>query len=182
MDSVVSYIQAWDGEVTQGAQPQQGGLPAVGAPPGMPGMTAVGIHTPPVLQGAQSPSGPCPIGQPTLMEPQAPEQDPWDPWRRAATAQRQAPMNFQGPSAREDLHSKFSEKVAIMATYQYDGEKGGAQWRRMIKQYLISRAPEMERLLQDVESREDSSATTVNLASRVPTVCPSLAQKLSRDL
>ena len=52
----------------------------------------------------------------------------------------------------------------------------------MIKQYLISRAPEMEHLLREVDSLEDSSATTVNLAVRVPTVCPSLVQKLSRDL
>ena len=52
----------------------------------------------------------------------------------------------------------------------------------MIRQYLISRAPEMESILRDVDSHEDGSAMTVDLALRLPSMGSSLLQKPSRDL
>ena len=99
------------------------------------------------------------------------------------SAQASAPAEgFQEHGSQEDHRSRFSEKVAVMATYQYDGDKGGAQWRLMIRQYLISRAPEMEIILQAVDSQEDRSAMTKELAPAVPILSLQLVQKLSRDL
>ena len=57
-----------------------------------------------------------------------------------------------------DHKSKFSEKVAIIKDYQYDGDKNGAQWRLVIRPYLISRAPVMAVLLQNIENNEDQPA------------------------
>ena len=90
--------------------------------------------------------------------------------------------SFQEHGSQEDHRSRFSEKVAVMAAYQYDGDKGGAPWRLMIRQYLISRAPEMEIILQAVDAQEDRSAMTKELAPAVPILSPQLVQKLSRDL
>ena len=60
-----------------------------------------------------------------------------------------SPMNLQ------DNRSPFTEKVATMKEYQYDGGSGGAKWRETIKPYLISKAPEIELVLRSVELHED---------------------------
>ena len=66
-----------------------------------------------------------------------PQLQPPDPW---ATA----------------YHAKFSERVALLPQYQFDGDnkKGGA-WRGVVRPYLVSRAPEMEALPLSVETSED---------------------------
>ena len=54
-----------------------------------------------------------------------------------------------------DHKDRFSEKVAILRDYTYDGEHKGAQWRLFVKPYLISRAPEIEEILKYVEAHDD---------------------------
>ena len=95
-----------------------------------------------ILSGAtQSMSQDRLVGNGGETAPESPSEEPWDPWRRPAQAPAPAPVQrgFSEHGSQEDHRSRFSEKVAVMATYQYDGDKGGAPWRLMIRQYLISR-------------------------------------------
>ena len=57
-----------------------------------------------------------------------------------------------------------------MPTYQYDGEKGGAKGRLMIRQHLVSRSVEIGIILKVVGSEEDGSAMTVEPAPRARAV------------
>ena len=41
----------------------------------------------------------------------------------------------------DDHRNNFSEKVAVLKEYMHDGEHKGAQWRLIVRPYLISRAP-----------------------------------------
>ena len=144
------------------------------------GMTApesYSIHTPHERLQTAPNSHPQEQGRPESLN-----EEPWDPWRRSAQVSAPTQRSFQEHGSQEDHRSRFSEKVAVMAAYQYDGDKGGAQWRLMIRQYLISRAPEMEIILQAVDAQEDRSAMAKELAPAVPILSPQLVQKLSRDL
>lgn len=64
--------------------------------------------------------------------------------------------------------NQFSEKVAILKDYQYDGEQKGAQWRLTVKPYLISRAPSIEHILTFIEAHEDSPSTVKDLTRDIP--------------
>ena len=77
---------------------------------------------------------------------------------------------------------RFSEKVAALPQYQYDGVKGGAAWRLTVSQYLISRAPDMMVLLKSVEANEDAPAGLVHLAMRGLPVRTSTIAILGREL
>ena len=50
-----------------------------------------------------------------------------------------------------------------MKDYMYDGERNGGQWRLIVKPYLISRAPEIEAILNFVESHDDIMANVSSL-------------------
>ena len=51
----------------------------------------------------------------------------------------ETPQPFMGSNSGE-RRCRFSEKVATMPQYQYDGEKNGAQWRLIVKPYFMSKA------------------------------------------
>jgi hypothetical protein len=76
----------------------------------------------------------------------------------------ETPQLFMGSNSGE-RRCRFSEKVATMPQYQYDGEKNGAQWRLILKPYFISKAPEIAGILKSIEDHEDQSATVSNLAT-----------------
>ena len=76
----------------------------------------------------------------------------------------------------------FTEKVATMKEYQFDGGSGGAKWRETIKMYLISKAPEIEIILKSVEAHEDVQATTADLRSRNLGLVEDRMRSLARDL
>ena len=59
----------------------------------------------------------------------------------------------------------FSDKVALTPSHQFDGQKNGGSWRSVTKNYLISRAPEMDHILRMVESEEDTVASMANLSA-----------------
>ena len=110
-----------------------------------------------------------------------PQLQPPDPWAQAAQAGK-GPQVFQmnTPVA---CHAKFSEKVALLPQYQFDGDnkKGGA-WRGVVRPYLASRAPEMETLLLNVEASEDEKASVAALINRGLAVHPSTIHALAGEL
>ena len=72
-------------------------------------------------------------------------------------------MGYEGVKKK----SAFSEKVAMAPENRYDGERKGAQWRLNVRPYLISRAPNIARVLHYVEEHEDQSALVEDLLPRV---------------
>ena len=80
--------------------------------------------------------------------------------RSHITGSGSAPATAQ-PSS--DRKNKFSEKVAILKDYMYDGERNGGQWRLVVRPYLIFRAPGIETILNFVESNDDIMASVGNL-------------------
>ena len=66
--------------------------------------------------------------------------------------------------------------------FQYHGKEGGASWRLLITNYLLSQIPAMEALLRSAESLDDEPATLHTLVNRGLGVSPDTLQKLSRDL
>ena len=87
----------------------------------------------------------------------------WDPWTRSTTM---TPAQANAPHEEREHRSKFSEKVATMEKFQYDGEKGGAGWRHTMRNYFISKAPEIELILEIAESSEDAPAKVDDLILR----------------
>ena len=45
----------------------------------------------------------------------------------------------------------FSEKVALTKDVQYDGVKNGPAWKLTTSNYFISKAPDLEHILQLIE-------------------------------
>ena len=70
------------------------------------------------------------------------------------------PYSLLSPAPHTDK-SRFSEKVA--ATQQFDGVSGGSIWKTWMRNYLVSRAMEMDHLLKLVETHEDREATVEHL-------------------
>ena len=65
---------------------------------------------------------------------------------------------------------------------QYHGKEGGASWRLLMKNYLLSQVPIMEGLLRSAESFDDEPATLQILLNRNLGVSPDILQKMARDL
>ena len=78
--------------------------------------------------------------------------------------------------------SGFSDKVAMTREFQYHGKEGGASWRLLIKNCLLSQVPIMETLLRSAESLDDEPATLQTLVNRSLGVSPDILQKMARDL
>ena len=76
----------------------------------------------------------------------------------------------------------FTEKVAVMKEYQFDGDRNGAQWRMSIRIYLISKAPEIAAVLKTVEDNEDARATVSDLATRSLGVPHDRIRSMAADL
>ena len=59
----------------------------------------------------------------------------------------QAQRVLQSPPGIETQNytAKFSEKVAALADFRYDGRTGGVGWHRKMKDYLISKALEIKK-------------------------------------
>ena len=76
------------------------------------------------------------------------------------------PPPFSIPPTRnskwEDRHP-FSDKVAMTREHKYDGVHGGTTWRKSTRNYVVSRAYEMDVLLKLSEAREDDPATVRSL-------------------
>ena len=180
VDQVVLHVQSWESELA----PQAAPVPtAHDAPTSQAWESASVRQTGPVPPGYGAPPGVATLGMgQAAASPEPTLPDPWDPWKQGARDARPAPKSFADQGFHEDQRSKFSEKVAVMSSYQYDGEKGGAQWRLMMKHYLIGKAPEMELILRDVDAHEDTSAMIQDLARRLPGGSLQQVQKLSRDL
>jgi hypothetical protein len=122
--------------------------------------------------------------------PSAP--DPWTAARQSAaggiTSNCAAPVVSQWPPGFSpstyygDSRSPFTEKVATMKEYQFDGGNGGARWRETIKHYLVSKAPEIDIVLRSVESHEDASARVADLVTRNLGLTEDRVRALARDL
>ena len=65
---------------------------------------------------------------------------------------------------------------------QCHGKEGGASWRLLIKNYLLSPVPIMETLLRSAESLDDEPAPLQTLVNRSLGVSPDILQKMARDL
>ena len=80
--------------------------------------------------------------------------------------------------------AKFGEKVAALQEFRYDGKTGGVNWHKKMKDYLISKAPEIEVLLHAVESLEDAPAIFKELAVRqsLAATPPAVLQHIGAEL
>ena len=79
----------------------------------------------------------------------------WDPWRATAATATAPPQPWlQAPPGMDAQNNmaKFSEKVAALADFRYDGKVGGASWYKKMKDFFISKASEIEKIFQAVES------------------------------
>ena len=165
IDRVIEEIQLWEGTAQETATSTlPPGIDLRGlAPPrsagmiGAPKVDSHGMSVPDVVGMADAGAAPA-----------------WDPWKRAAQGQPQgvtqgalglAPassvMAATGPTT-----VKFSEKVATLPSYQYDGRQGGFNWHKKVKNYLISQSPEIELILREVEASDDGVATSRELVLR----------------
>ena len=91
-------------------------------------------------------------------------------------------MNPPPMNDHQEHRSPFTEKVAVMKEYQFDGDRNGASWRMNIRIYLISKAPEIAALLNTVEDNEDMRATVADLALRNLGVPNDRIRSLAADL
>ena len=93
----------------------------------------------------------------------------WDPWHAAAaTAAAPTQSCLQAPPGIEaqNYTAKFSKKVAALADFRYDGRVGGVIWHKKMKDYLISKASEIEKILHVVETSEDAPANVKDMTLR----------------
>ena len=77
----------------------------------------------------------------------------------------------------------FSEKVALTKDVQYDGVKNGPGWKLTTSNYFISKAPDLEHILQLIETQEDIlvSAQSLSQICRTTTM-PARISQLSSEI
>ena len=77
----------------------------------------------------------------------------------------------------------FSEKVALTKDVQYDGVKNGPGWKLTTSNYFISKAPDLEHILQLIETQEDVPVSTQSLSQVCrTTTMPARISQLSSEI
>ena len=78
--------------------------------------------------------------------------------------------------------SNFSEKVATLAGYQYDGVSKGAQWRLLTRHHLVSKEPILDVIFKHVEAHEGQQTTFAMLAQAGVGIDLVILKKLAGDV